>query len=67
MKTGVIINKKVSVTIMTIKITVYNNKNSLILRVENINKDNIANILQECIKCFNMYYGEFKFVDVELV
>ena len=67
MKNGDITNKKASVNIMKIKVTVYNNKNSLIVRLENVNKNNITKLVQECINCFNMYYGEFKFVDVEMV
>ena len=67
MKTGGIIDKKASVNIMKIKVTVYNNKNSLIVRLENVNKSNITKLVQECINCFNLYYGEFKFVDVEMV
>lgn len=52
---------------MKIKVTVYNNENSLIVRLENVNKSNITKLMQECINCFNMYYGEFKFIDVEMV
>lgn len=62
-----ITDRKESVTIMKIKITVYNNKNSLTVQVENAVKADIGKEVQECITNFNKYYGEMKYVDVEVL
>lgn len=52
---------------MKIKITVYNNKNSLTVQVENTVKTDIGKEVQECITNFNKYYGEMKYVEVEVL
>ena len=62
-----ITDRKESVTIMKIKITVYNNKNSLTVQVENTVKADIGKEVQECITNFNKYYSEMKYVDVEVL
>ena len=67
MKTGVITDRKESVTIMKIKITVYNNKNILTVQVENTVIADIGKEVQECINNFNKYYGEMKYVEVDVL
>lgn len=62
-----ITDKKESVTIMKIKITVYNNKNSLTVQVENTVRADIGKEIQECITNFNKYYGEMKYVEVDIL
>ena len=52
---------------MKIKITVYNNKNSLTVQVENTVKADIGKEVQECIINFNKYYGEMKYVEVDVL
>lgn len=62
-----ITDKKASVTIMKIKITVYNNKNILTVQVENTVRADIGKEVQECITNFNKYYGEMKYVEVDIL
>ena len=62
-----ITDRKESVTIMKIKITVYNNKNTLTVQVENTVRADIGKEVQECITNFNKYYGEMKYVEVDVL
>lgn len=52
---------------MKIKITVYNNTNSLTVQVEEVEITNIGKEVQECITNFNKYYGEMKYVEVDVL